>query len=305
MTLDITIKKKLKSYDLDIEFKSDFQKIGLFGPSGAGKTQLLKSIAGITELKSGCIKLDGEVLYNSDKNINVRPQDREVGYLFQSYALFPHMTVRKQIELTSKVENLEELYKKFRIEHLLDSKPNNISGGEAQRVAMVRMLASKPKIILLDEPFSAIDMNLKVKLRSELKEMLKEFYGTVVIVSHDIDDITELCEEIIFIEKGRVIADERVESFGNYLNKDMARLIGYESIKIKGRDIYYNPKKFKTEYSDGDTKFKGKVVSIVNSLNYNILNLKVEGQILRAEFLRDLYTFEVDSDLELYQTTVN
>ena len=85
----------------------------------------------------------------------------------------------------------------------------------------------------------------------------------------------------------------------------MARLIGYESIKIKGRDIYYNPKKFKTEYSDGDTKFKGKVVSIVNSLNYNILNLKVEGQILRAEFLRDLYTFEVDSDLELYQTTVN
>lgn len=305
MTLDIKIKKKLKSYDLDIEFKSDFKKIGLFGPSGAGKTQLLKSIAGITELESGCIKLDGEVFYNSVQKINVRPQEREVGYLFQSYALFPHMTVKKQIELTSKVENLEELYKKFRIEHLLDSKPNNISGGESQRVAMVRMLASKPKIILLDEPFSAMDMNLKVKLRSELREMLKEFDGTVVIVSHDIDDITELCEEIIFIEKGRIIADERVESFGNYLNKDMARLIGYECIKVEDRNIYYNPKKFRTEYNDGDTKFKGKVVSIVNSLNYTILNLEVDGQVLRAEFLRDLYNFEVDNELELYQTTVN
>lgn len=305
MTLNVNIKKKLENFELNIDFKSNSNRIGLFGPSGAGKTQLLKGIAGITELDSAYIEHDGKVFYSSDKTINIPTQERKIGYLFQNYALFPHMTVRKQIEFVSKVENLEELYKKFKIEHLLESKPKSISGGEAQRVAMVRMLASKTNLILLDEPFSAMDVNLKIQLRCELREILKEFNGIVIMVSHDIEDITELSDEVIFIEEGKIIAREKVNSLNEKLNKDMARLIGYEKVNLNGEILYYNPKKFKDEYFDGATEFKGKIESIINSINYKILNLNVSGQIIRVEIADDRENLKVDNELIIYQKAVN
>lgn len=283
MTLNLNIKKELKNFDLDVNFISNSKSIGLLGASGAGKTQILKSIAGLNSLKSGYIKHNENVFYDSENKINLSPKNRQIGYLFQNYALFPHMSVKEQIYLTSKRDDIDSLCEKFRINHLLNSKPSRISGGESQRVAMVRMLASDPKIILLDEPFSALDINLKLKLRLEVKEMLKDFDGTFVIVSHDLDDLMELCDEIAFIEKGRLLKLINVNDLGKNLDKDVARLIGFESFMLDDEQVYYNPKAFSFIPEIGALKFEGEVISIVNSINYKIVTIRCFRQNIRIE----------------------
>lgn len=304
MSLYIKLKKTLKNFNLDIEFESENKKIGLLGVSGAGKTQILKSIAGLNELESGYIKHNDIVFYDSKNKININPQSRGVGYLFQNYALFPHMTVRKQIELTSKIKNIDDLCKNFRIDKLLDSKPSKISGGEAQRVAMVRMFATNPKIILLDEPFSALDVNLKIKLREELNEMLENFDGSVVLVSHDIDDMTEICDEIICIESGKVIAQTDINELDKNLNSNIAKLIGYHNIEIDGEKIFYNPKNFSFEKNIGDNEFMGEIIQINKSVNYDIITMEYKGKRLRAEFLKDKFKLEIGKEIKIYQNIV-
>lgn len=297
MSIEIRIKKELKNFNLNIEFITECKKIGLLGFSGAGKTQILKSIAGLNDLTSGYIKHNDIVFFDSENKINIKPQNRNTGYLFQNYALFPHMTVEEQLRLTSKRDDLEELCKNFKIDHLLKSKPDKISGGESQRVAMIRMLATNPNIILLDEPFSALDVNLKLELRAELREMLKDFEGTIIIVSHDIEDITELCEEIICIENGRVTAQTKLSELDKNMNDSVAKLVGYKSCEINSKTLFYNPKNFSLVKKEADIEFHGEIVDMYESINNSIYTLRCEGQNIRIELPKDI-------DLKFGEVTV-
>ena len=213
MNLKVHIFKKFEGFSLKVDFESDSKNIALLGPSGSGKSLTLKCIAGIIKPDSGYIELNGRVLFNSEKHINLPPQKRRVGYLFQSYALFPNMTVKKNIlmglhsqkDKKRKLELLYEYTHLLRIEDVLDNYPHEISGGQAQRTALARILVSSPDILLLDEPFSALDAFLRNKLQMELNDLLAQYQGQSILVSHDRDEAYILSDEIVLVDGGSII----------------------------------------------------------------------------------------------------
>ena len=213
MKLKVHIFKKFAGFSLKVDFESDAKNIALLGPSGSGKSLTLKCIAGIIKPDQGYIELNGKVLFNSENRINLPPQKRGVGYLFQSYALFPNMTVRKNIlaglhNVKDKDKKEAQLYKYaslLKINDVLDNYPHEISGGQAQRTALARILVSSPKILLLDEPFSALDAFLRNKLQMELKDLLAQYQGQSILVSHDRDEAYILSDEIVLIDGGSII----------------------------------------------------------------------------------------------------
>ena len=183
MSLLVDIKKKLKEFTLEIDFKTDGESLGILGASGSGKSMTLKCIAGVETPDEGRIVLNGKTLFDSRKGINLKPQDRNIGYLFQSYALFPHMTVEENIGIglnlhkTEKELRIREIIESFHLEGLESKYPNKLSGGQQQRVALARCLVYKPDALMLDEPFSALDSHLKDHLQSEVLELLKSYDG--------------------------------------------------------------------------------------------------------------------------------
>ena len=213
MNLKVHIYKKFEGFSLKVDFESESKNIALLGPSGSGKSLTLKCIAGIIKPDEGYIELDGKVLFDSKKKINLPPQKRKVGYLFQSYALFPNMTVRKNIlaglhNVKDRKEKETQLYKYaslLKISDVLDNYPHEISGGQAQRTALARILVSKPHILLLDEPFSALDAFLRNKLQMELKDLLAQYGGQTILVSHDRDESYLLSDEIVLVDSGSII----------------------------------------------------------------------------------------------------
>jgi molybdate transport system ATP-binding protein len=210
MMLKARLIKKLGSFTLDIDIQMDNQILVLWGSSGAGKTTVLHCLAGLINPSSGFVKLDGRTLYSSADRINISSRDRNVGYLFQDYALFPHMTVRENIwyGLTKRQQkplspDPLQLLDSFGAGHLLDRYPWQLSGGEKQRIALVRALAVKPRLLLLDEPFSALDKCNKINLRQEIKKLHSQWQIPFILVTHDEDDASFLGDTIIGIEKGR------------------------------------------------------------------------------------------------------
>lgn len=208
--LKVDIEKKLELFTLKVRLELDKGICSIMGASGAGKSMCLKCIAGIEKPDSGIIILNDHVLFDSEKGINLPPQQRKTGYLFQNYALFPNMTVQKNImtglHSLKKAERkitADELMKEFHIEHLSDKYPEKLSGGEMQRVALARIFASKPNVLLLDEPFSSLDTFLKWELIPKLKSALKEFNGLSIMVSHDIDEILKLSDCVSEIKDGK------------------------------------------------------------------------------------------------------
>ncbi|WAW14582.1 sulfate/molybdate ABC transporter ATP-binding protein [Peptostreptococcus equinus] len=211
MDLSIDIKSKLHSYNMDISLKTSAKRVGILGESGAGKSMLLKYISGIISPDVGIIKINDIIAFDSTKKNNIKPQKRDVAYMFQNYALFPNMNVRENIEIVLK-GNKEfkknkafEYMKKFHISDLADKMPKDLSGGQQQRVALARIMAYEPQIILLDEPFSALDNDLKDKLQIELEEMLSDFDGMVIMVSHSREEIYRFSDELVIIENGKVV----------------------------------------------------------------------------------------------------
>ncbi len=207
--LYVDIEKKLSCFTLKVRFECDKLPLSLLGPSGAGKSVTLRCIAGIERPDKGRIVLDDTVLFDSEKRINLPPQKRRVGYLFQDYALFPNMTVWENIKAGMKntprnerEKKAEDLLRKFRLSHLRSARPATLSGGEKQRTALARIFASEPKVLLLDEPFSSLDTDLKWELEDELKLRFKDFDGDIVIVSHYIDEVLELCDHVVRIRDG-------------------------------------------------------------------------------------------------------
>ena len=193
----------------------------------------LKSIAGIEQPDRGIIEADGRTFYDRDRKISLKPQERNVGYLFQNYALFPTMTVEKNIAAglkggrREKEARVREMIRKFRLEGLEKRLPGQLSGGQQQRTALARIMACGPGMILLDEPFSALDMYMKDQLQRELSEMLEDYPGTVILVSHNRDEVYRFSEELLVIDQGSIVADGETKAlFRDPVSREAARLTG-------------------------------------------------------------------------------
>ena len=211
MAMEVKIHKKLGEYELDVHWKSTKKRIGILGASGSGKSLTLKSIAGIEHPDQGHIQIGDHVLYDSDSRICLKPQKRNVGYMFQNYALFPTMTGEQNVgaglvgNKKKKQEQAQKMIRHFRLEGLEKRLPRELSGGQQQRVALARIMAYEPSVILLDEPFSALDVFLKDRLQQEMMELLSDYDGTVILVSHSRDEIYRFSEELLVIDDGKQI----------------------------------------------------------------------------------------------------
>ena len=201
--LELDIRLPLRSFRLELTLALGRETFALVGPSGAGKTTVLRAIAGLVRPEHGRVVLDGEVLFDSASGIALQPEDRRVGFVFQEYALFPHMTVAQNVAYGSR-NGTGELLERFRIAHLAGARPGELSGGERQRVGLARALAREPGVLLLDEPLSALDPHTRAALRLELKELLDELELPVLLVTHDFHDAAVLADRVAALTDGRV-----------------------------------------------------------------------------------------------------
>nr|WP_312577499.1 ATP-binding cassette domain-containing protein [Sedimentibacter sp.] len=237
MSLFVDIKKKFKGFTLDVKFETDDEYLGILGASGSGKSMTLKCIAGVETPDEGQIILNGKTLYDSYNKVNIRPQSRNIGYLFQNYALFPSMTVEENIGAgiklprKNKKQKIEEMIKTIQLQGLEHKYPSMLSGGQQQRVALARILAYEPDVLLLDEPFSALDAYLKEQIQTEVLELLKLYHGKVLMVTHSRDEAYKFCKNITIIDKGKNtrIGDTK-EIFNQPKTLMAARLTGCRNI---------------------------------------------------------------------------
>ncbi|MDR0400098.1 MAG: ATP-binding cassette domain-containing protein [Treponema sp.] len=255
MSISVSIRKRLsRSFTLEMEFESsgegDSPCLGILGASGCGKSMTLKCIAGIETPDEGRIAVNGRVLFDSARKINLRPQARRVGYLFQNYALFPRMTVLENIAagLPGRERGADKKRKvlawidQFGLQGLEDRCPARLSGGQQQRAALARMLIGDPAALLLDEPFSALDANLRERMQMWIRELLKD-RGDSILVTHSRDEVYKLCGELLLMDGGRVLKKGGAkEIFENPGLTAAARLTGCRNIspiRIAGdREIY-------------------------------------------------------------------
>lgn len=212
MSLEVNIEKRLGSFFLKSAFVCEGEPTALLGASGCGKSMTLRCIAGIVTPDKGRIVLNGRVLFDSEKNINLPPQKRKVGYLFQNYALFQNMTVEQNIACGIHKEKnkavrkqaVADMIEKMQLTGLEKRKPHQLSGGQQQRVALARILVGSPEILLLDEPFSALDSHLRDQLLSEVKRLLSSFGQDVLMVTHSRDEAYTMCTRLMIMDHGRL-----------------------------------------------------------------------------------------------------
>lgn len=227
LELDIraTLRSGKRSFDLHIVCESGSQRIVFYGPSGAGKSLTLKAIAGLVKPDSGLIRLNGRTLFDSSQKINLAPQARNVAYLFQDYALFPHLTVRQNVAfgLARGCFNprrdvhdarVEKWLDAFHLQELAQQMPSELSGGQRQRTALARALVADPAALLLDEPFSALDAALRVKMRTELDQLQRVLGVPMILITHDPDDARMLGEHVLLLRDGRI--DNTEQGVGQY-----------------------------------------------------------------------------------------
>lgn len=218
MALIVDIEKTLGDFHLKVNFTAEREVMALLGASGCGKSMTLGCIAGIVRPDKGHIELNGRVLFDSDKKINLPPQKRKVGYLFQQYALFPHMTVEQNIRAgaharpkAEREQAVREVLHAFRLEGLENNRPSQLSGGQQQRCALARILVGQPELVLLDEPFSALDAYLKWQVELELSDILKNLSCGTLFVTHNRDEVYRLCDTVCVLNKGKSDPKETVK----------------------------------------------------------------------------------------------
>jgi molybdate transport system ATP-binding protein len=212
--LQLSVSDARRRFDLDIAFATEAPFVALYGPSGAGKSLTLQAMAGLLPVQSGHVKLEGRALLDTAAGVNLPPEARGVGYLFQHYALFPHLSVRDNIAfgLTSwrrrlqaaDAKRVDELIESFGLTALARSRPATLSGGQQQRVALARALACNPRVLLLDEPFAALHPMLREQLRDELRAVRERWGIPAVMITHDLDDVAALAQRAYLIDGGRV-----------------------------------------------------------------------------------------------------
>ena len=205
MTLDINLSVEKGSF------------IAIYGDSGAGKTSLLRILAGLMDVDSGSLQVNGNTWLNTKNKTFVAPHKRKIGYVFQDYALFPNMTVRKNLEFAAtnfkEKQFVKELITLMELTQLAGRKPETLSGGQKQRVALARALVQKPEILLLDEPLSALDTNMRTKLQNYILKVHRQFKLTTLLVSHDVSEIIKMADAIIAIKNGRIIKNAHPVQF--------------------------------------------------------------------------------------------
>ena len=227
--LEVQIRKKLKAFDLDIAFSLGDERIAIFGPSGSGKSLTLQCIAGLVKPDAGRIVINGRPVFDSARGTDLRPRDRRIGYLFQSYALFPHLTVEGNIgyglhhlRKSERTHRVEKMVVAMRLEGLESRRPGELSGGQQQRVALARALVTEPELLLLDEPFSALDSPIRGRLHAELLQVLERFPITTVLVTHNLAEAYTLSDVMAVYEAGRIL---QIGSRDDVLHRPRSRTV--------------------------------------------------------------------------------
>ena len=213
MGLQVDIKKELANFTLDVHFEAGAETLGFLGASGCGKSYTLRCIAGVETPDSGRIVVNGRVFFDSERRIDLRPQARKTALLFQNYQLFPNMTVGQNVAAgmdpklgrEEKEEAVGKYLALFNLQGFEGRYPMHLSGGQQQRVALARMLAAKPEILMLDEPFSALDAHLKSSLEQNLLDLFDVYPSTILYVSHDIDEAFRFCDRIAVVNEGKIV----------------------------------------------------------------------------------------------------
>ena len=220
MIWDVSVRKALgegaRRFALDVSLRSQARRLVLFGPSGAGKTLTLKAMAGLLRPDEGHVRIDGHVLLDTTRGVDLPPRARHVAYLFQEYALFPHLTVAQNVAFglqrgwrnppraMADDPAVRRWLRAFELEKQAHSHPHEISGGQRQRTALARALVSSPRAVLLDEPFAALDTPLRDKLRQELSALQRELDIPMVMITHDPADVAAFAEDVVRLDAGRV-----------------------------------------------------------------------------------------------------
>jgi len=219
MLLDLDISKTMRSgqreFHLQLNYASSGDRLVILGPSGSGKSLLLQMIAGLLTPDSGYLKLAGRTLFDQQQGINLTPQQRQVAFLFQNYALFPHLSVRQNIAFGLRrglfnprpqmaSETVDYWLENFGLESVQEQRPHELSGGQRQRTALARALVTQPRALLLDEPFSALDPDLRIHMRKELRELQERLAVPLILITHDVDDVKAFSDETLCLKDGHI-----------------------------------------------------------------------------------------------------
>lgn len=250
--LEVLLKVRLPGFALEVDWTAGDGVAVLFGPSGSGKTLTLQCLAGLVRPEEGRIAVDGRVLFDARAGLSVPPQARRVGYVFQGYALFPHLTVRANVAFglrdrppLERAGRTRTVIERLGLAGLEDRYPADLSGGQKQRVALGRALAIEPSLVLLDEPLSALDAPLRRSLRDELRAILRDWNVPAVLVTHDISEAYQLGDSVIVYESGRVSqAGPRGELLWRPASETVARILGFRNI-LRGTAIEASPQRLR------------------------------------------------------------
>lgn len=308
MNLDLNIEKELSTFNLKVNLKKSKGILGLLGASGSGKSLTLKTIAGLEHPTRGHIILNDRILFDSEKKINLSPQKRNVGYVFQNYALFPHMNVIENIgaglfdlDKDKKLNLIQYYIEKFKLSGLENHYPRQLSGGQQQRVALARALITNPDILLLDEPFSALDMHLKTSIEKDLISILKNFKGITLYVTHDISEAYRICDEIIVFDKGKALNQkDKNNLFKNPSNLTEATLIGCKNISrakiINNNTIYAEDWNTEIKLSKNLTKDINYICIHSHDINIDSSNSKNSLTFKVADIIENPFNYKVILD---------
>jgi len=246
--IHIDARKQLQTADgpLELAIQADIAEgefVTLFGKSGAGKTTLLRMLAGLTDQDAGTLVVGDETWFDAARGIRRAPQQRRIGFVFQDYALFPNMSVRGNLEFALEHQrdraHVDELLALMELEALAQRRPAELSGGQRQRVALARALARRPRILLLDEPLSALDAETRLRLQDELLKLHRTFKLTTLLVSHDLGEVFKLSDRVLAIERGRVVRQGKpLEVFGDLMVSGRVEFTG-EVLAIERNDVVY------------------------------------------------------------------
>lgn len=285
----IHIKKTWNKFILDVSFHLDFSGITvLFGPSGAGKSTILRILSGLEIADEGKISNGDELWFDKKNRIHRVPQERSVGFVFQDYALFPHMTVEKNvaygIEEKERLPEVKELLSLVRLSEYKDHYPNQLSGGQKQRVALIRALARKPKLLLMDEPLSAVDWQTRRQLQEDLKKIIKRFQVTTLYVTHDMTEAYKLADHVLVLEAGKIVKRGIPEEV--FMGKKLST-----RIQLAGKvvDIEYDAIMTAVTVFHADQYFK----TLIDPEEIDRLNLRVGDDVVIGAKSSDVVLFKI------------
>jgi molybdate transport system ATP-binding protein len=253
--LEVDIRRRLGRFHLDTAFSAGDEIAVLFGPSGAGKSLTLQAIAGILRPDKGLVRVNGLTAFDSAAGINLPPQERRIGYVPQGYALFPHLTVAHNIgyglsdlDRRQRSQRVQEIISLLGLDGLEDRRPRELSGGQQQRVALARALVFRPRLLLLDEPFAALDEAIRSTLREELLDIRRRMAVTIVVVTHDLTEAFALGDRIAVLDSGRVLQQgRREEVYYRPASRRVAELVQSRNI-LAGRVVESGPEGLRIDW---------------------------------------------------------